>query len=60
MEIGSSNNAAVSQTSAPQQVRQAETSQRQAELETPAAQPSTAENSPTPDSRVGSVINTQA
>lgn len=59
MEIGSSNNATASQASQ-QQVRQADTSQRQAELETPAAQPSSAENSPTPDSRVGSVINTQA
>lgn len=58
MEVGSSS-AAVSQAVVQQQSRPSETQPRQAELETSSSQP-TPQNSPTPDSRVGSVINTQA
>lgn len=58
MEVGSSN-AAVSEAVLQQQSRPNETQPRQAELETSSSQPAP-ENNPTPDSRVGSVINTQA
>ncbi|GAC14709.1 hypothetical protein [Aliiglaciecola lipolytica] len=59
MEVGSSSSSTAAQAAPQQQARQVDTQQRQAELESP-RQSSTTENNPTPDSRVGSVINTQA
>ncbi|GAA0852932.1 hypothetical protein [Aliiglaciecola litoralis] len=59
MEIGTTANSAVAQVAAEQQSRQVENNSRQTNLETPSTQP-TAQNNPTQDSRVGSVINTQA
>ena len=65
MEVGSvSGNSATlqntqqAQPGGQQEVRQQDQQQRQAELETQSSAP--AENSPQADSRVGSVINTQA
>ncbi|MFA3790104.1 hypothetical protein AB6T38_03215 [Aliiglaciecola sp. SL4] len=59
MEVGSSTSNSAAQAAPQQQARQVDTQQRQAELESPAPT-SSAENNPTPNSRVGSLINTQA
>lgn len=67
MEVGSvSGNSATlqntqqAQPGGQQEIRQQDQQQRQAELETQSSSPAPAENSPQSDSRVGSVINTQA
>jgi hypothetical protein len=59
MEIGSPTTGTVAESNQQLITRQAESQARQANLETSDSQ-SVPENRPTPDSRVGSVINTQA